>query len=195
MSAHSHHPTPTKHRRLSLSFNEPYTGWRNFVELMILLPLQLPIAWHCCWRPGVLDFNGFFQPRKCLSSSWEMSFEFGMLVFDFCGCKISTYCQSSLCFWNFGADFKKRCVKPVTCSFLLDVVGIQNLQNPGNSTGIKTMSKFIHLHASNTNYSSKRIDWRKVELWHIFFWSCPRPPNVHHELIFFWSVLFVLSFT
>lgn len=107
LSAHSHHPTPAKHRRLSLSFNEPYTEWRNFVELMILLPLQLPIAWHCCWRPDFfLILTCFFQPRNCLSSSWEMSFEFGMLVFDFCGCRISTYCQSILGFLNFGADFK-----------------------------------------------------------------------------------------
>lgn len=50
---------------------------------------------------------------------------------------------------------QKRCVKPATCSFLLDAVGVQNLQNPGNSTGIKKMSRSIHLHASNTNYSSQ----------------------------------------
>lgn len=54
------------------------------------------------------------------------------------------------------------------------------------ATAHQKMSKSRHLHASNTNYSSKRIDWRKVELWHILFsWSCPRPPTFTTNWIFF----------
>lgn len=71
------------------------------------------------------------------------------------------------------------------------MLGVQNLQNPGNSTGSKKMSKSMHLHASNTNYSSKRIDWRKVEFWHIFFLDPVRVPQCSQRTESFFEVSYL----
>ena len=81
-------------------------------------------------------------------------------------------------------------MKPATCPFILDAVGVQNLQNPGNSTGIKTMSKSTHLHASNTNYSSKGSTEGRYSFG-IFLFNPVRVPQRSQRTDFFFGVSYL----
>ena len=59
-----------------------------------------------------------------------------------CWCLIFAVVESPLIvnlhlvFWILGLT-SKACVKPATCSFLLNAVGVQNLQNPGTAQASK----------------------------------------------------------
>ena len=104
-----------------------------------------------------------------------------MLVFDFCGCRISTYCQFTLGFLNFGAVRE-------TCYMFISTrcCGCTERAEPGNSTGIKNcLSLDNYMPRTRIIPAKGWTEARYRALAYFFFLIVSVSPNVHNELNLF----------